>query len=182
MNLIPPLYLTVSKCRDRRLRRKALALLRSVTLKEALWNKDEVIAVGSRIIELEENGVADAMLPDKRDLADIDCKVLFEDVVMNSRLASDGSRLVTVTYIWRVTGLANPWQAYQETLSLAEQPQKKSRASYAWSSTAFYDIGHVVQVSTPLATTLFQGGVRQEPQLDESLATNITDESPSDLS
>jgi hypothetical protein len=54
MGLIPPLYITVQKCRDPFLRRRALALLRRAPAQEGLWNRNIMVQAGQKIIELEE--------------------------------------------------------------------------------------------------------------------------------
>ncbi|KAK9416979.1 putative Zn(2)-C6 fungal-type domain-containing protein [Seiridium unicorne] len=54
LGVIPPLYIIISKCRDPMVRREALAVLRRAPVQESLWNRDIIIQVSERIIELEE--------------------------------------------------------------------------------------------------------------------------------
>lgn len=53
MGLIPPLYWTALKCRDVRIRTKALDLLKEAPVREGLWNREEAIRVAARVIALE---------------------------------------------------------------------------------------------------------------------------------
>jgi hypothetical protein len=55
MGIIIPLYTVASKCRDYAIRRKAIALLRSTSRQEGLWNSWLVAKATERIVEIEES-------------------------------------------------------------------------------------------------------------------------------
>lgn len=52
---IPPLFFTAIKCRDPRLRRQAIKLLKSRSHKEGIWDTNVVTLVATKVLELEEN-------------------------------------------------------------------------------------------------------------------------------
>jgi hypothetical protein len=54
MQLVPTLYYTVIKCRVPSMRRSALDLLRRCTLQEGLFKANIAVAIGKRVIQLEE--------------------------------------------------------------------------------------------------------------------------------
>ena len=66
MGVIPPLYFTASKCRDPILRRTAVSLLQRSPSRESLWDAAEMAAVASRIITLEEEGLAPNCWPEEQ--------------------------------------------------------------------------------------------------------------------
>ena len=53
------LYSIAVRCRDPRIRRKAIALLRRANKHEGLWRSDVTAHVAERIVELEEEGLGD---------------------------------------------------------------------------------------------------------------------------
>ena len=55
--IILPLYFTAVKCRYGRLRRKAIALLRSQQRQEGIWNSLLAASVSERLMEIEEEGL-----------------------------------------------------------------------------------------------------------------------------
>lgn len=57
MGIIPPLYLTASRCRNPRIRRAALLLLRSSTGREGIWDGRLMALLAERIMVLEEQGL-----------------------------------------------------------------------------------------------------------------------------
>jgi hypothetical protein len=66
MGIIIPLYTVASKCRDSTIRRKAIALLRSTSRQEGLWNSWLVARAAERIVEIEESileGTDDGLNP-----------------------------------------------------------------------------------------------------------------------
>ncbi|PVH81457.1 hypothetical protein DL98DRAFT_514620 [Cadophora sp. DSE1049] len=54
IGVIPPLYLVMIKCRDRRLRRQALHLLKEYPRREGVWDTVAVVHLGRWVISLEE--------------------------------------------------------------------------------------------------------------------------------
>ncbi|PMD37193.1 hypothetical protein L207DRAFT_635955 [Hyaloscypha variabilis F] len=60
MNILPPLYYCSTRCRDPKLRRRALALLEDSPRREGLWDSEMLAATARYIIEKEEAGLGDA--------------------------------------------------------------------------------------------------------------------------
>lgn len=56
---IPPIYYTTLKCRDPRIRRQSIVVLRSVPHREGVWNGPLLADVAEQLMQLEENGVYD---------------------------------------------------------------------------------------------------------------------------
>ena len=54
MEVVAPLYMIATKCRHALLRRRAIALLRSITRREGLWDSQEAAAVAERVMAHEE--------------------------------------------------------------------------------------------------------------------------------
>ncbi|KAK3321795.1 hypothetical protein B0H66DRAFT_552685 [Apodospora peruviana] len=63
MGVVFPLYWTALRCRDGRLRREALALLRIYGAREGVWVPEIQTRVAARVIELEEGLDAGSLLP-----------------------------------------------------------------------------------------------------------------------
>jgi hypothetical protein len=55
--LIPALYCVVKMCRDRVVRREAIALLRLAPRREGIWQSSLIAAIGEWIMQLEEEGI-----------------------------------------------------------------------------------------------------------------------------
>lgn len=58
MGVVIPLYTVASQCRDPIIRQKAIALLRSTSCQEGLWNSLLAARAAERIMEIEERGLA----------------------------------------------------------------------------------------------------------------------------
>ncbi|KAE8451159.1 hypothetical protein EG329_004831 [Mollisiaceae sp. DMI_Dod_QoI] len=56
IGVVPPLYLVVVKCRDRKLRRQALKLMEENPRREGVWDSVATVALGRWVIGLEEEG------------------------------------------------------------------------------------------------------------------------------
>jgi hypothetical protein len=56
-NIIPPLYLCVTRCRDPQLRRRGLGLLWGLNSREGIWDSNVAAAIGKWVIEKEEEGL-----------------------------------------------------------------------------------------------------------------------------
>lgn len=63
MGVMPPLYFTAIKCRDHELRLRALRLLRQGPRREALWDREELVAIAERVIEVEAASVSSPEIP-----------------------------------------------------------------------------------------------------------------------
>jgi hypothetical protein len=64
MGILTPLFLLVARCRDRVLRRKAIAISREWHM-EACWNPGKVAEIGKFMMEVEEDGVIDDIIPER---------------------------------------------------------------------------------------------------------------------
>lgn len=58
MEVVSPIYLVAIKCRHPLIRRRAIALLRSSTRREGLWDSNVVASIAERVVELEEAGLS----------------------------------------------------------------------------------------------------------------------------
>ncbi|CZR55119.1 uncharacterized protein PAC_05005 [Phialocephala subalpina] len=56
IGVVPPLYLVIVKCRDRKLRRQALKLMEENPRREGVWDSVTTVALGRWVIGLEEEG------------------------------------------------------------------------------------------------------------------------------
>lgn len=56
IGVVPPLYLIIVKCRDRKLRRQALKLMEENPRREGVWDSVATAALGRWVIGLEEEG------------------------------------------------------------------------------------------------------------------------------
>ncbi|KAJ9614514.1 hypothetical protein H2200_002651 [Cladophialophora chaetospira] len=63
MGVMPPLYYTAIKCRCHELRLRALSLLRQVPRREGLWDREELVAIAERVIEVESVTVSSPEIP-----------------------------------------------------------------------------------------------------------------------
>ena len=52
--IVSPLYVTISRCRDPQIRRRALALMQNCKRREGLWDAELAARLGVRVIEIEE--------------------------------------------------------------------------------------------------------------------------------
>ena len=59
LGIVPPLFVVATKCRDRKLRREAIALLMSSPRREGMWDSLLCGKVGEWIMEVEEEGMRD---------------------------------------------------------------------------------------------------------------------------
>jgi hypothetical protein len=57
MALVPPLYLTATRCRDPFIRRRALSILWATSRQEGIWNSDMLAKIAERLISIEEDGL-----------------------------------------------------------------------------------------------------------------------------
>jgi hypothetical protein len=56
IGIVPPLYLVIIKCRDRKLRRQALKLMEENPRREGVWDSVATVALSRWVIQLEEDG------------------------------------------------------------------------------------------------------------------------------
>ena len=118
---LPGLYLTVRKCRDPTIRRKALELMRVAGIKENLWWKPELLTVAARVIELEE-GLAFLNIDEPFSFKPL----RFYDVLVGLNYRKTGKTFVDVRYlIYDSSGETDPdpqrrWKTVPETLTVED--------------------------------------------------------------
>jgi hypothetical protein len=78
IDMVLSLFLVSSRCRNRLIRRRALALLKGYHRREALWESNQVASVCERIIELEEKGARGEEIPETSRVSRIDL-IISED-------------------------------------------------------------------------------------------------------
>jgi hypothetical protein len=85
LGVLAPLYITITKCRDREVRRDAIELLLKYPWREGIWLSAVMAALGRWLVRLEEGGMVgvDATIPE-------------EKRVRNSSLTFDKERKVVV--------------------------------------------------------------------------------------
>lgn len=76
MGVLPPLYFTAIKCRHQELRLRALSLLRQAPRREGLWDREELVAVAERVMEIENTGVSSpgVLVPDEHRVCHVTMK------------------------------------------------------------------------------------------------------------
>ncbi len=57
LGIVPPLYVVATKCREPRIRRQAIQLLRSSARREGMWDSELTARIGIWIAEIEEEDV-----------------------------------------------------------------------------------------------------------------------------
>ena len=66
MAIVPPLFVSSTKCRDPKIRRQAVELLQAVPYHEGVWNGQMMAKVALRIKEIEEHGLEGGVLRTQR--------------------------------------------------------------------------------------------------------------------
>lgn len=74
LGILPILFSTITKCRDPKIRNRALRLMQSRHVQEGLWNSTLTAKVAGRVIELEEAHLA-PLSPQNMPTSDIDITV-----------------------------------------------------------------------------------------------------------
>jgi hypothetical protein len=106
MQNIPHLYLTVTKCRNPTIRRKALALLKFSFPRIRLRSMDIVIRLAERVVELEEEGLED-LTDAKGDVVPSEWARIYE--IDTAPATIDGHRLEMVTFKRKIDGNGKHW-------------------------------------------------------------------------
>ncbi|UNI18989.1 hypothetical protein JDV02_005214 [Purpureocillium takamizusanense] len=101
MGIVPPLFVVATKCREPRVRRQAILLLRSSARREGMWDSELAANIGQWVMEVEE---FDEMMPpgtmptrpipeEKRVMVktvDFDLRARFADLRVGTRALYDG--------------------------------------------------------------------------------------------
>ena len=93
LGVVPPLFVVATKCRDRKLRREAIALLMSSPRREGMWDSLLCGKVGEWIMEVEEEGMLDFEINDPEstsELVEEDKRVMIKEILfdLQSRTAT----------------------------------------------------------------------------------------------
>ena len=68
LGIIPPLHITAMKCRDRKIRRRAIVLLAAVPMKEGVFDSHCCSLIAEWCMGVEEDGVETEIIPEHRRL------------------------------------------------------------------------------------------------------------------
>ncbi|PYI14024.1 hypothetical protein BO99DRAFT_407047 [Aspergillus violaceofuscus CBS 115571] len=109
--LIPVLYWTAQRCRHPILRRRALDLLTRYPAREGLWDKGLHVAVASRVMELEEAGLAHLPVAQRFPLA----RQRVHDASIVSERESRANPCL-VLFRFKPRGLDGPWELRWENV------------------------------------------------------------------
>jgi len=104
--IILPLYFVAAKCRDGKLRREAISLLKSRERQEGIWNSTLTAMLAERLVQMEEEGLA----------ALERCNLTLEGALQ------DGDALMEdIKWEMRVQGVQVKWEIEQRRVSLSYQ-------------------------------------------------------------
>jgi hypothetical protein len=82
MDLVMPLFLIGSKCRNGSIRRRALALLKQCDRREGIWDSQTCVEICKKIIELEEEAtLSDGTIPEDVRVYGVDVTLCGDDDV-----------------------------------------------------------------------------------------------------
>ncbi|EXU96582.1 Zn(2)-Cys(6) zinc finger domain protein [Metarhizium robertsii] len=118
LGIVPPLFVVATKCREPRLRRQAIQLLRSSARREGMWDSELAANIGLWVMQIEESygdlsmGWDESVLPlepipeEKRVMvksADFDLRARFAELRVGTRAVHEGShddRVRTTRIMW----------------------------------------------------------------------------------
>lgn len=118
LGIVPPLYVVATKCRDPRLRRQAIQLLRSSARREGMWDSELTARIGEWCMQVEEydalnptgatlgpngeyvfagaDGVLQKTIPEERRImvksVDFDLRARYADVKLGTRAVGRGGQ------------------------------------------------------------------------------------------
>lgn len=120
MGLIPPLFLTILKCRDAKLRQRALSVLEQAPAREGLWNRSEVLRVCRRVAQLESG--TGQTTPDG---------TVFDGANINdTRILGTTVGGTEVTFVAKLKGHSELWKEWNEVIPLEESAASTPQSSY----------------------------------------------------
>lgn len=101
LGIVPPLFVVATKCRERRLRRQAIQLLRSSARREGMWDSELAANIGQWIMQVEENddqaplgALPTKLIPEERRVmvktVDFDLRARLADLRVGTRALGDG--------------------------------------------------------------------------------------------
>lgn len=95
MDIVLSLFTITAKCRDSKLRRRALKMLKTCNRKEGIWDSYRCALVAEKIVELEERGAdPDGFIPESARVFEMDVHVDDEQhssTIVHKRNVEDGS-------------------------------------------------------------------------------------------
>jgi len=113
---ITPLYVVAIKCRNPKLRRRALELVKRAPQRKGFWSTDVVVRIAERIIELEERGIED-LTDETGELVPSESS-RFHFVSVNPPATTDGSRKIILTCTRMLEEPPGGWKIIQEDLTI----------------------------------------------------------------
>ncbi|KAK5943451.1 hypothetical protein PMZ80_004458 [Knufia obscura] len=110
MGVIPPLYLTVLKCRDPYLRWQAISILERAPAREGLWSRTEALRVCRRVVQLESG--TGQMIPGG---------IRFQGgSIVDARTLVTTEQGTRVTFAAKLNGHQELWREWDELIPLEE--------------------------------------------------------------
>ncbi|KHN95746.1 C6 zinc finger domain protein [Metarhizium album ARSEF 1941] len=106
LGIVPPLFVVATKCREPRLRRQAIQLLRSSARREGMWDSELAANIGRWVMQIEESyadlslewdesALPSEPIPEQRRVmvksADFDLKARFVELRVGTRAVHEGS-------------------------------------------------------------------------------------------
>ena len=112
MELVSPTYLVAVKCRHPRVRRRAIALLRTLRRREGFFDSALAAALAERLMNIEE---ADLTIYDGSEWPKERDRVHHTDV--KTAMKPDGTKLRSIFFM-KPNGLDAPWSTTQQVFGL----------------------------------------------------------------
>ncbi|KAG5925593.1 hypothetical protein E4U42_004142 [Claviceps africana] len=75
LGIVPPLYVVATKCREPRLRRRAIQLLRSSARREGMWDSELAARIGQWVMDIEESDVGPLFWSSSVDMPSATCSL-----------------------------------------------------------------------------------------------------------
>ena len=98
LGIVPPLFVVVTKCREPRIRRNAIGLLRSTARREGMYDSELVAIIGEWIMGIEEGGMSgqstSVPIPEEKRVmiksVDFDLRARYADIRVGTRAIDAG--------------------------------------------------------------------------------------------
>lgn len=118
MGVIPPLYLTILKCRDANLRRRAISVMERAPAREGLWDRSEALRVCRRVAEFE--GGSGQTTSDR--VAFVGARIF------DARTISTTEQGTKVTFAAKLEGHSELWKEWNEVIPTGEGAASSPRS------------------------------------------------------
>ena len=132
MGVIPPLYFVAIKCRSRRIRREALALIKRAPMRDNLWRTIPTAAIAAKVIEIEEAKLAPYVeASESEDLIPTEVDRISEMTLLpEGETGHPGEQQITMR--WRRIAHSDQW--HFTTLEHLCQPEANPEGAPAFTS------------------------------------------------